>query len=118
MSLENHLAFVTVKAGVGSHAQVSCLLRVLYLAWYLRDTSSAGADVELFRQGERALESYIERSVASGEWMLQEREQDVVGQILSLHDAQLAVVPVHRYQRAWAQLQVFLKSGQVSVLDS
>lgn len=97
---------------------MSCLLRVVYLAWYLRDVSSAGADVELFREGERALESCIERSVASREWMLQAHEQDIVGQILSLHDAQLTVVPVHRYQRAWAQLQAFLKSCQASVLDS
>ncbi|CAB3773919.1 MULTISPECIES: hypothetical protein [Burkholderia] len=117
MSLENHLAFAAVKAGAGGHAQMTCLLRVVYLAWYLRDTCLPRADIELFRQGEQALEHCIERSLASGEWSLQVGEQEIVGQILSLHDAQLSAAPAHQYFRAWAQLQAFLKSGQASVLD-
>lgn len=117
MLLENHLAFAVVKSGMGDPDQVSRLLRVVYLAWFLRDASSTGDDIELFRQGERALESCIERSVSSKEWTLDEREQDVVGQLLSLHDAQLAAVPSHRYLRAWERLQAFLTSGQGSVLD-
>lgn len=107
MSLENHLAFAAVKAGAGGHAQISCLLRVVYLAWYLRDVCSTDANIELFRQGERALESCIERSVASGEWVFQASEESIVGQILSLHDVQLSVVPAHRYLRAWGSCRCF-----------
>lgn len=118
MSLENHLALAVIKSRTGTQAQVSCLLRVVYLAWFLREASSVDDDIELFRQGERALESCIERSVSSKEWTLDECEQSIVGQLLSLHDAQLAAVPSHRYVRAWEQLQAFLKSGRGSVLDS
>ncbi|WP_258002351.1 hypothetical protein [Burkholderia sp. WAC0059] len=117
MSLENHLAFAALNAGAGDHVQISRLLRMVYLAWYLRDASPA-VETELFRQGERALQSCIERSVASREWVLEVNEQDIVGQILSLHDGQLAVVPAHRYLRAWEQLKVFLKSDRASVVDS
>jgi hypothetical protein len=117
MSLENHLAFAVVKSGAGSHNQVSCLLRVVYLAWFLREVSSFSDDIELFRQGERALEGCIERSVSSKEWTLDESVQDTIGKLLSLHDAQLAAVPGHLYARAWERLQAFLKSGHRSVLD-
>lgn len=117
MSLENHLALAALRAGAGSHAQMVCLLRVVYLAWYLRE-ACPGVDIDLFRQGERALEGCIARSVPSREWTLPAHEQDIVGQILTLHDAQLAVVPAHRYLRAWEQMQAFLQSGRTSVLDS
>lgn len=117
MSLENHLALAVVRAGAGSDTQMGRLLRVVYLAWYLRE-ACPGVDIDLFRQGERALDGCIERSVPGREWALQEHEQDIVGRILTLHDAQLAVVPAHRYLRAWEQMQAFLQSGRTSVLDS
>jgi len=118
MSLENHLALAAIRAGAGGQAQMSCLLRVVYLAWFLRDVIPADVDIELVRQGERVLESCIEHAVASREWALRANELDIVGQLLSLHDAQLAAAPTHQYVRAWEQLQAFLKSGRASVLDS
>jgi hypothetical protein len=117
MSLQNHLALATASAGAGDADQVSCLLRVVYLAWHLRDVLATEADRELFRQGEQALERCIERSVANDEWTLPEPEQAIVGQILLLHDAQLAAVSAHRYLRASEQMQAFLRSGRASVVN-
>ncbi|MBU9413498.1 hypothetical protein KTE42_19635 [Burkholderia multivorans] len=37
MSPENHMAFAVVKAGKGSREQASALLRMIYLAYYLRE---------------------------------------------------------------------------------
>lgn len=54
LSLENHLALATVRGGRGDLDQVSCLVRVVYLAFYLRDATSAGADFDLFRRAEAA----------------------------------------------------------------
>ncbi|MBU9205469.1 hypothetical protein KTD31_29340 [Burkholderia multivorans] len=111
MSLGNHMAFAVVKAGKGSREQASVLLRMIYLAYYLREEVASGRDVELYCQAERALEHCIECSVQSNAWMLTPEEQEIVGRILSLHDAQLAVVAAHRYVRAWERLQAFLTAG-------
>lgn len=111
MSLKNHLAFAVVKAGKGSCEQASALLRMIYLAYYLREEVASGRDFELYRQAAQALEHCIERSVQSNAWMLTTEEQEIVGRVLSLHDAQLAVVVTHRYVRAWERLQAFLAAG-------
>ncbi|WP_335622205.1 hypothetical protein [Burkholderia multivorans] len=105
------MAFAVVKAGKGSREQVSALLRMIYLAYYLREEVASGRDVEWYRQAEQALEHCIERSVQSNAWMLTTEEQEIVGRILSLHDAQLAAVPAHRHVRAWERLQAFLVGG-------
>jgi hypothetical protein len=36
VSLENHLALAALRTAAGSHV-MGCLLRVVYLAWYLRE---------------------------------------------------------------------------------
>lgn len=111
MSLENHMAFAVVKAGKGSREQAGSLLRMIYLAYYLREEVASGRDVDLYRQAEQALERCIERSVQSNAWMLTTDEQEIVGRVLSLHDMQLAAVATHRYVRAWERLQAFLAVG-------
>lgn len=83
-----------------------------HLAWFLREVSSASDDAGLFWQGERALETCIERSVLGNEWTLDESTQDTIGKRVSLHDAQLGAVPGYLYVGAWARLQAFVKSGQ------
>jgi hypothetical protein len=59
----------------------------------------------------------MEHSVPRREWGLQDDERDIVGQTLTLHDVQLAVVPARRYWRAWEQVQALLKSDRTSVVD-
>ncbi|MGN5643414.1 hypothetical protein [Burkholderia multivorans] len=113
-SLENHLALVVVNAGEGGNDQMSCLLRVVYLAYYLRDETASGADVRLYRQAEQALNTCIERAVQSHNWALLEDEQELLGQVLSRHDEQLATVPAYRYVRAWEQMRAFLKAERAS----
>jgi len=115
ISLENHLAFAVVNAGAGGGDQMSCLLRVVYLAYYLRDETISGSDNELYRQGaEQALNACIERAAQSHHWALLDNEQALLAQVLSLHDEQLAAVPAYRYVRAWERMQAFLKAERVS----
>ncbi|WP_233864075.1 hypothetical protein [Paraburkholderia adhaesiva] len=113
MSLENHLAFAAVKAGNGSLEQMSRLLRVVYLGYYLRDETASGGDVEHYRQAEQALARCAERAIQSNAaWTLMPDEQQVVGQLLVLLDAQLAEVPVHRFVRARERLDIFVAANQ------
>ncbi|MGU7811638.1 hypothetical protein [Burkholderia sp. AW49-1] len=113
LSLENHMALATVRAGHGQEEHISCLLRVVYLAFYLRGETEAGGDLNLYRQAEAALDACIARTEQGADWLLLDREQSTVEQILVIHDEQLAAVPMHRYCAAWENLQRFM-TGQTS----
>ncbi len=69
LSAENHLALTTVRGGRGDLDQVSCLMRVVHLAFYLRDATSTGADSDLYRRAEAALNACVTR-VDQGEHCL------------------------------------------------
>ncbi|MBH9658976.1 hypothetical protein JAO05_28160 [Burkholderia pseudomallei] len=66
LSLENYLALVTVAAGRGDSEQHVKLLRIVYLAFFLQYETTAGANVDLYRQAEAALDSCIERAERGG----------------------------------------------------
>ena len=110
LSLENHLAFAAVRAGQGDSVQIVKLLRIIYLAFHLRDETASGADLDLCRQAEAALDACIERTEQAEQWMLFDHKQAAVERILIVHDKQLAVVPRHRYLAAWDRLQRFIQS--------
>ncbi|AWV04753.1 MULTISPECIES: hypothetical protein [Burkholderia] len=110
LSLENHMALAAVRAGHGGEEQISCLLRVVYLAFYMRNET--GADLNLYRQAEAALEACIARAEQGAAWLLLDREQSTIEQMLVVHDEQLAAVSMHRYRTAWEYLQRFM-TGQI-----
>lgn len=114
LSLENHLALATVRAGRGNLDQMCCLLRVVYLAFYLRGETVDGDDVEPYRRAEAALESCITRMEHHEPCLMRDQELAVVEQVLVLHDGQLASMPKHRYVQAWERLQRFIASQQRS----
>ncbi|WP_310030711.1 hypothetical protein [Paraburkholderia graminis] len=107
LSLENHLAFATVRAGRGDSEQIINLLRVVYLAFYLRDETASGANLDLYRQAEAALDGCAERAEQGEKWLLLDHEQAAVEGLLVVHDEQLAAVRKHRYLAAWDRLQRF-----------
>ncbi|WP_081421375.1 hypothetical protein [Burkholderia contaminans] len=114
LSLENHLALSTVRAGRGDFDQICCLIRVVYLAYFMRGVTMAGADLEAYRRAEAALDACIKRIEEGQPCLLLDQEQTVVEQVLVLHDAQLAAVPKFRYLEAWDHLQRFIASGKHS----
>lgn len=108
LSLENHVALAVVRSGSGDCDQVICLLRVVYLAFYLRSETASGLDVELYRRAEAVLDASIARAERDEPWMLHENEAADVERLLVVHDEQLAAVPKHRYLAAWDRLQRFV----------
>ncbi|WP_342310463.1 hypothetical protein [Burkholderia pyrrocinia] len=114
LSLENHLALSTVRAGRGDINQICCLIRVVYLAYFMRSETPAGADLEPYRRAEAALDACIKRLEQDQPCLLLDHEQMVVERVLVLHDEQLAAVPMFRYREAWEHLQRFIKSGKHS----
>lgn len=118
LSLENHLALATVRAGRGDFDQLCCLIRLVYLAYFMRSETASGADLEPYRHAEAALDACIKRVERGKPCLLLEREQAVVERVLVLHDEQLAAVPKFRYLQAWEQLQRFVASGKHSPIPA
>lgn len=111
LSLENHLALATIRAGRGNLDQLCCLLRVVYLAFYMRDATLSGIHLEPYRRAEAVLDACITRVGLDEPCALDDEEGIVVGHVLALHDEQLAAVPKYRYLQAWERLQRFI-TGQ------
>lgn len=114
LSLENHLALATVRGGRGDLDQVICLVRVVYLAFYLRDATSTGTDLDLYRRAEAALNACVTRVDRGERCLLLDHELAIVEQILVIHDEQLAAIPWHRYLDAWEQLRYYIANGKCS----
>lgn len=105
LSLESHLALATIRAGRGNLDLLCCLLRVLYLSFYLRDWTATGDDLEPYRRVELALDACITRMERHEPCLILNQEPAVVEQVLVLHDGQLASIPKHRFVKAWELLQ-------------
>lgn len=118
LSLENHLALATVRAGRGDFDQLCCLIRIVYLAYFMRGETVAGQDVEPYRNAEAALDACIKRIEHDQPCMLDDRELSLVERVLVLHDGQLAAVPKFRYLEAWDKLQRFITSGEHSPIPA
>ncbi|TDQ93027.1 hypothetical protein C7412_1097 [Paraburkholderia silvatlantica] len=114
LSLENHLALSVVRAGAGDFEQMSCLLRAVYLAYFMRYETTAGMDPNVYRRAEAVMDHCIGRVERGETWTLESDEVAALERVLVLHDEQLAAVPLHRYQSAWERLQHFITSGQRS----
>ncbi|WGS47158.1 hypothetical protein LFL97_34125 [Burkholderia sp. JSH-S8] len=118
LSLENHLALATVRAGRGGLDHLCCLLRIVYLAFYMRGETTIEADLDPYRQAETALDECIARVERGVPCLLLGREQTAVERVLVLHDEQLAAMPKFRYLDAWEQLESFIVSGRRSPIPA
>ncbi|KVK80951.1 hypothetical protein WS90_16910 [Burkholderia cepacia] len=114
LSLENHLALAIVRGGRGDLDQVSCLIRVVYLAFYMRDATASGVDFDLYRRAEVALNACVTRVDRGERCLLLDHELATVERILIIHDEQLAAIPWHRYLDAWEQLRRYITVGKHS----
>ncbi|WP_257126634.1 hypothetical protein [Burkholderia sp. ABCPW 11] len=118
LSLENHLALATVRGGRGDLDQVSCLIRVVYLAFYMRDVTSAGADFDLYRRAEVALNACVTRVDRGERCLLLDHELVTIERILVIHDEQLAAISYHRYLDAWERLRQYIVAGKHSPITA
>ena len=118
-SLENHLALVVMRTGNGSVDQMSCLLKVVYLAWLLLETpADREQQVHLLHASEAALQQSAMRAHSGQSWSLRQEEIADLEAVLSLHDRQLHSIYAHRYQAAWDRLLRFLSSDSLSPLPA
>ncbi|HDR9039045.1 TPA: hypothetical protein QDB07_006626 [Burkholderia vietnamiensis] len=118
LSLENHMALAVVRSGRGDCDQVICLLRVAYLAFFMRSETTSGSDLDLYRRAEAVLDACSARAERGEAWVLREDELADVERVLVVHDGQLAAIPKHRYLVAWDRLQRFVTGGGKSPIPT
>ncbi|HKT66331.1 MAG TPA: hypothetical protein VJR91_22415 [Burkholderia sp.] len=114
LSLAHHLALETVTTGSGSLDQVGSLVRVVYMAFFLRDTTSTDSTAEPFRRAEHALHACVARVDRGACCRLVDQEPEAVGRILLIHDHQLAAITGHRYLAARERLRHHVATGRRS----
>ncbi|MFL9999091.1 hypothetical protein PQR34_47770 [Paraburkholderia sediminicola] len=113
LSLENHLALAAIRGGHGSEGAAMNLLRVVYLAWFIRDAAEGDRYAGVFREAETTLARSRARAQQGQGWTLPEGDHEVLADILALHDQQLASAPSHRYTAAWERLDRFLRNDDL-----
>jgi hypothetical protein len=117
-ALENHLALVAMRTGNGSVDQMSCLLKVTYLAWFLEKPVDREQHIHLLHASETALQQCGLRAQSGQPWSLRQEEIADLESLLALHDRQLRSIYAHQYQSAWARLQHFVDSDAQSPLPA
>jgi hypothetical protein len=110
MSLEHHLALAAMRTGNGNVDQMSCLLKAVYLAYFLREATRDHCGMQAFRASEAALECSAIRVQMGHKWMLPEEDQSELAGVLAVHDRQLLSVSAHQFSAARERLQRFLDS--------
>lgn len=113
LSLENHLALATLRAGRGDFYQMSCLLRAIYLSYFI-DSELKDVTRELFTCAEQALGKIVDRQEGGEGWSIADDEWRMITPILGMLNHQLSYVSRHIFERAWARLLNFVSSDQES----
>lgn len=114
ISLENHLALATLRAGHGMAETMIALLRVLYLTYFVVESDFSNADRELFLEVESALQQSIEAAGDGNDWHISESAIDAIERLLLRADTIVGSVPKFRYLEAWNKLSRFAESADLS----
>lgn len=118
LSLEYHLALATIAKGHANLDLLLCLLKAIYMAYYLRNETPRHSDVLPFKQAEAAIGRCILRAENGKTYVILDREKAAIERILTLHDEQLATVPTHRYLMAVEWLHHFATKDTKSPIST
>jgi len=90
--------------------------KTIYLAYFMRDVTSSGAEIEQFQVAELIVEDCINRAFRCEHWELREEDYSAIERILLLYDAQLAAAPAYRFADAWQKfLRVVVNNCQTPI---
>ncbi|KML57078.1 hypothetical protein VL15_15310 [Burkholderia cepacia] len=118
LSLEHHLALATVACGRGNVDLMVCLLKAVYMTFYLRGETSVDVDMRAVQRAEAALERCTDRAERGETWIMLDTAKSAIERVLLLHDAQLATTPTHRYLDALDKLNRFACEGLASPIPA
>lgn len=111
VSLRNHLALVTMRAGRGNADLASELIKTLYLAYFVCDKERLEPPIATYVEAEAVLKICIQESEAADEWRIAEDRCGAIGAVLCAYDRQLSSAPLHRVEVATERLDRILRAG-------
>ncbi|WP_175891656.1 hypothetical protein [Burkholderia cepacia] len=114
VSLENHLALATMRAGHGTAETMIGLLRVLYLAYFAAQPNLLESDLALFREVKSALKQSIDAAGNGHAWRLSEDALGAIERLLLRSDVIVGSIPKYCYLEAWGKLGRFAESEHLS----
>lgn len=113
-SLERHLALVKMRSGHGNADVMSCLLKTVYMTYFLHEAQYGRSAFEPFRDAERVLTQSVRSAELKDGWSLPDNDCAIIETILTLHDRQLDSVPAHLLATAQERLNRFISSDRIS----
>ncbi|OJB06923.1 hypothetical protein BGV52_21795 [Burkholderia ubonensis] len=116
LSLKHHLALAALRSSRGDVDAIVTLLNVLHLAYFLR--AGDDAEVDCYRRAEAALNACVARVEHGAPWSLMGDERTSLEQLVTMHDAQLAAVPAHRYLEATDRVHRVTAPGRRSPIPT
>lgn len=114
ISLENHLALAAMRSGHGNADLMLCLLKAMYMTYFLHEAAYGRTGFEPFREAECVLDDSLGRAERNEGWSLPQTAGAIIGDILTLYERQLAFMPVHALTAARARLIRYLASERLS----
>jgi hypothetical protein len=101
-----------LRRGVGNSDLLASLLRATYLTYFLLgpgdNYDDAGARIQA---AEQALQACMKDHADKADWGLPEDSCPSIEFVLTLHDAQLARIPLYRIEEALRRLSRILAAG-------
>ncbi|NYH24880.1 Fis family transcriptional regulator [Paraburkholderia bryophila] len=95
VSLENHLSLETLRSGVAGEHQFNGICQAYCIARFLHEAGYGGSRDNLFEEAERVLLHCRATADKTGDWWFDDEACRILAEIVTLHDAQCAVAPVH-----------------------
>ncbi|WP_250507041.1 MULTISPECIES: Fis family transcriptional regulator [unclassified Caballeronia] len=105
VSLDYHLTLEAIRSGQGNEYHLGSIAQALFTSMQLSRTQRVAVREGLFSEAKEAVLRVRRIGRNTGVWSADATAYSVFGEILTLFDCQLAVVPLSELQFANAQLQ-------------
>ena len=111
ISLQNHMALVALRQGEGNPDLARELLVTVYWAYFASDANTIDTSWEAFVAAERGVTIALRNAGQTLDGTLEDAHCQAIESVLRIHDAQLAVLPLHAMERARLRLGQAIESG-------
>ncbi|MEN2468428.1 hypothetical protein [Burkholderia sp. GS2Y] len=116
ISIEYHLALAAMRSGNGTHDTMVALMRALYMTYFMLEAPVQADDLAFLLDIEAILQKSIEAAAQGQGWFVSDEYLTFIERLLLRLDTLVGGVPSYRYREAWARLDCFVKSSEVSPL--
>ncbi|RXV70023.1 hypothetical protein D1006_30385 [Burkholderia stabilis] len=105
-----------MRSGNGTHDTMVALMRALYMTYFMLEAPVQADDLAFLLDIEAILQKSIEAAAQGQGWFVSDEYLTFIERLLLRLDTLVGGVPTYRYREAWARLDCFVKSSEVSPL--